>query len=561
MTGQHHPPSFAPQPSTGADAGFNVEFDTRQGRVAPLAWGQQRVARLTTELSTGHAVLNVYNAARLRDDVTIEDVAAAVRRLIETCESLRSRFHLEPVEPYQEVLPSGRVQLGVTDAEGVDWSAAFSVAADLASAAFEPDELPVRLRIVTESGQPRYLALALSHLATDFLGLGWILWHLRDVLADLDAVPRALEVTDRPLQPCDLSEWETSPAGRAEASRAMSRHSRSLSRMPQSMRPALAGEQLDPRYEYVELTSRAAAWCLNQLSNRHRVSETAVAYAVLSLILARSAGLDRAHLQLCVSNRGDRRIGSVVSSLTQDVPTCIDMLDDGLEGLLVRSAGAVAQAVRTGRFPPAEIERARRDVEAARRFPLDLSFWLNSRLTASTPADPPTRGQLHDELAKSSIRRVGGDQFSTSTVFTYLDRWDGEVSVRMLVDTAYVRRADAQGWLRAIDLVLSRAVLDPETDLTELITEAGVTPAPRNGDWAFVDHSWIHLPTTADRMRSLLSDDHLTVVAEGPAKSLTLVALVSSDSTVERASRLGAGDLDALRDCKVAMLPHAVRLR
>nr|WP_269440794.1 condensation domain-containing protein [Micromonospora tarapacensis] len=529
------------------------------GRTADLTWGQQRVAQLMADLRPDHTGLNLRFACRVRSGVTAEEVASGIRTMMEASESVRTLFNPDAPKDQQRVLAEGVVHVPIVTVETVTFALAEESAAELAAAEFGTEDLPIRMSIMADREGPAFLLFALSHLASDFLGARWLVWHLRHILQLFVTFSGEEPVA---VHPVDVSDWESSEAGQREGARALRRHELNLAKMPQSMLPRLPREPLRPRYQYVEIKTSAGAWCLSHLAERHGVSETAVGYGVLSLILARVSGLARGHLQICVGNRADRAFATVVGTLTQDVPACVTVDDSDFDTLLRRSAGAVRQATMTGRFPHQGLVDVRRRVEAERGFPLDLSYWLNSRLFSAVSVDAPTAARITEECGRTSIQWQGGDERSTSTLFCYLDRLDDMLAVRTLVDTAYVTRDEAERWLRAFETVLVTAALLPDLGVEALGMRAGIEPFRATDEWAQIDHSWIHLPSTAARLRAALPGVSLRVEVDARGDQPALVAVVTDPDPGYDVSALAGTDvIEALRGCKVAMRPHRFTLR
>ncbi|RBQ08457.1 hypothetical protein DQE82_18590 [Micromonospora sp. LHW51205] len=531
---------------------LEIRFRAPSGRTADLTWGQQRMAQLMADLQPNNASLNLKFAHRIKPGLKADEVASAIRGMVEACESARTLFEPDAPSAQQRVTTEGVLHVAVITAVTATFTSALESAAELAGTPFGADDLPVRVGILTDRSGPAFVLLAINHLASDYLGAHWMTWHLRHVLqADFsDGEPSAIH-------PVDVSHWESSEAGRREGARALLRHERSLARMPQSMLPRLPVEPLHPRYRYVVMQTSAGAWCLSHLAKRHGVSETAVGHAALSLVLAHVSGLSRAHLQVCVSNRAGRDTAAVVGCLTQDVPTCVAIDDADFDALLRRSAGAIHHATLTGRFPHRGLMEVRERVEKRRGFPLDLSYWLNSRLFVPLPAEAPNAARIREEAARTSVRWLGGDQCSTSTLFCYLDRRDDILEVLMLVDTAYVAPAEAEQWLRAFESILVTAVLRPELSADALVAETGVVSFRATDDWVKIDHSWIHLPTTAARLHAALPGMTLRLAVETPGGEASLVAMVASPrSGRETSAPSDTVVVEALRGCRVGMRPH-----
>jgi len=209
--------------------------------------------------------------------------------------------------------------------------------------------------------------------------------------------------------------------------------------------------------------------------------------------------------------------------------------------------------VRNGRFPPDELHEIRAGIERERGVALDLSFWINSRIVATAGEVPtPGRGELRDLRASSSVGDDGGDQCSTSTLFVYVDRHRDALVLRILVDTAYIALDEARSWLRGTEAVLCEAALDAGLTPSELAERAGIPPARYGPDWAYVQRSWVHLPTVAEAVRRRMPGAGARVAVRGPEDDARLAVLVDDPAATGLPWR---PDLADIRQHKVSMLP------
>lgn len=505
----------------------------------------------------GHAQLNVRLAVPVRSGSTVDDALRAIARMVESCQSLRTKYARNPGEtPVQRVECAGVLPvIEVGTARGEDQDAARDLANDLAAQPMSDDGWPLRVAIVSVAGQARQLVIAARHTAVDYFGLGPLLEALGGLVV---TEPQDVRGQLAAPQPIDVVEWERGPRGRSAGARAMRRNIRTFDQMPASMVPRLPGAPDTPRYRYVRLDSPCLTHTLGRLARRHGVSETSVLYGALSVLLAHVGGLDRAHWQVCTANRLDRATASAVITLTQDTPTWIDLDDHDLAGVLERSSRALLDATLHGRFPHTELAPARAAVEERRGVALDCSYWLNSRLSGSrlVPPEltPEELGVLRDE-ARLAIE-PGGDLTSTSTVFVYADRRDGTTTLRMLVDTAYVLPDEARGWLDALDALLLNAVRG-ETDTRALAAAVGLPTPPPDSEWALVDHSRIHLPTVLAVLHAAgapVTSVRADAVADGRTVLVATATEVDEAVAVLRSARAR----EAIGAQRVAMLPYAV---
>lgn len=529
------------------------------GDVLPLSWGQERVLDLEDAMRPGHAQLNMRLVIPMRTGVSIDDALRAITRMVVTCHSTRTTYVRQPgSEPLQRLCSAGDLAVIELDvALGDDQSSARALAEELAAQPLADDALPLRVAVVSAAGEPRQLVMAVRHIAVDYFGLPPLLEALGDLINT-----EARDGRDRsPVsQPADIVAWERSLRGRNAGARASRRNARTFEEMPASMVPRPPGTPEAPRYRYVRLESRCLTSTLGHLANRHGVSETSVLYGALSVVLTHVSGLDRAHWQVCTANRLDRTSASAVASLTQDIPTWVDVSDHDFVAVLERSSRALLDATLHGRFPHAGLAATRAAGEARRGVALDCSYWINSRLSGNrvvrTTLTACELGRLRDDALL--VIEPGGDITSTSTAFVYADRRDDTTTLRMLVDTAYVPTNEARAWLGAVDALLLHA-LDGETDTRALAVTAGQSTPPPDPQWALVDHSRIHLPTVlACLLAAGAPVESVRVEDEARADAPAILIATARDLDAAVVALRGVRVGQVIGQNRGAMLPHAV---
>jgi hypothetical protein len=162
--------------------------------------------------------------------------------------------------------------------------------------------------------------------------------------------------------------------------------------------------------------------------------------------------------------------------------------------------------------------------------------------------------RLRAELRRTTVAEVGADPTSSSTVFTYVERYDGELVVRFLVDTAYVRPAEATAWLSALEAMLVSSVASTQVEPAALARAAGVVAPERSHEWAVVDHSPVHLPTTARLVSSALGSP-VRLAPDRAGRRL----LARFDGPAPSAEAVEALVPDLIRGWHVAAIPVAFR--
>lgn len=182
-----------------------VEFGGLRAVRAPLTWGQQVIYRaLQSRAQRAHYDYNQRMSLPVPEGRSLREVIDAVRELVTAHESLRTVYRDGTADsaPYQEVQGEGRLTVRVV--HGDDPAAALDA---LAVTDFDLSrEWGIRVAVLTgPGGEPRRLALYVSHVAVDGWAMGLVVRRLKGLLAD-DAAVRAEAVAG-----------EAAPAGPAAA--------------------------------------------------------------------------------------------------------------------------------------------------------------------------------------------------------------------------------------------------------------------------------------------------------------------------------------------------------
>jgi hypothetical protein len=534
----------------------SLTADPAQSSPVELTWAQQHMMGFIEALHPATASLNLRFTCQLRRGLDTLAVLSAVRDLVETYEALRTLYVPPPEGPAQRRVMSGELLVDIVNSQSAAAeTTAATVAHRLAAAPFRlSSELPIRVAIVRTGQEPLYLAFAVSHLVVDFEGTKCMKHHLSKVSAEPIAEIQALT---RVHQPRYEAEWERSPAGQRAAQRAIENHLQTFQAVPQTMLPRSDAEAEYPRFRYVTLESLALAAAVPALARRHNVSTTAVLYAVIASITGYISSLPRALLQLTVGNRIQERHRNAVSMFTQDVPAFVDLGDVSVADVIVRASSVILRAARFGQYPPLRMMAAKTAVELDRGIAIDLSCWLNHRLSSSRPhatAEQPSRQLMSRLKSRTRWQWAGADERSTSTYFIHVDESARAVTLTMLFDTAVIARDEAIDWLRSVEsLVCATAV--GEVAVAGVGEHVSVTPTVFGAGWCLTDHTWVHLPTIAALVRSVARTSVADVFPVPTRNGVRLVAYILGPAAIPIA-RFHAQCVSALSGGRTAMTPH-----
>lgn len=404
------------------------------GGTAPATLGQRNVLRwLGTDDPRG-GVLPEF--AEVPAGLTADDVAAALRAVVERNEALRTVF---PAPGVQRVLAAGAVPLALHEAAGdlqaqvggLVWAAMgepFDVAA----------EPPVRALAVTAAGAPVLLVLLLSHVAADAAGAAIV----RDqVLALLRGEP--LPPPGR--QPRDQAAWERTPAGERRTRAALRHWETVLRRHPGPVlpEPDPAGT---PGQREVRMRSAALGPALAAVTARTGAGPgTVLLAATLTLVAARTGRPAGAVVAICGNRfRGGWR--DYVGPLAQDALLPYEVAPGaGFDALVGQVRGATLAAYRHAHFDAPALWAV---IDAVGPFARDLVFNdLGARTDGAAAPGTGVTGTVLDPLPARDL--------PTRLLVTLGGVAGAEVDLRAHADTRYV--PDVEGFLLDVERLVATA--------------------------------------------------------------------------------------------------------
>lgn len=523
----------------------------------PLTWSQQKVLRTIEALSPATDPLNLRFHHALPDGTTEAGVLDALRELVRGHEALRTRYTSTPDGPGQCISTEGCLDVAIVECRDAR-SAGEAVPEVMATLAGRPfdmaEEWPLRIALITADGTPSCLVFAACHLVVDGYGAVCLRDHLGRLLTRSTAEP----VPQRPPHShLAQAAYERSPAGVRNAARAVEHHERTYSGMPQTMLPRRAREPEPPQYRYLQFESEALALAVPALVARHRTNPATVLYAGLAAVSAFVSGLPRAYLQVTMSNRVEARLRDAVGSFAQDVPICVEVADASVADVIARSASAVLQSARFGRYSPGELIEARRRVELRRGVSLDLSCWLNYVPTSQLAAASETPGAyaLEEARSRSRWRWIAGTDSSTSTYFVFAHASPQLVTLTVIVDTAVLPASEAIAWLRTFEQALCASVTG-EVGIPELGGYADLVPQAHDRDWCLTDAGWAFLPDVAELVRQVNGARQVEVFAEESEHGPEITAYLHGAVHMPAIEQLHAACVSVLPGQRTAMAPH-----
>ena len=301
----------------------------------PLSPAQRRLW-LIEQLEEGTNAYNFPIVARLRGELDLGALRAALADVVARHEVLRTTFGADGGRPYQRILTPDEavVPFEVVDATGADLDALVARAArrpfDLAR------DLPIRLSVLVAGPADQVVVLALHHVATDE-------WSERPLLGDLDrayrarVVGRAPEWQPLPVQYADYTLWQREllgdpddPASLHAAQAAWWRDTLAgapaetplPTDRPRPAEPSAAGGTV-----HVPLDAATYA-AVRRLAADHGVSVFMVAHAAVAALLHRLGAGDDIVLGAPVAGRTDEALDELVGFFVNTLALRTDVSGD-----------------------------------------------------------------------------------------------------------------------------------------------------------------------------------------------------------------------------------------
>lgn len=451
---------------------------TGVARSAPLTWGQMHMWRPMQWYGAEFAGLNITRTVDLTDaPVDLKACQAAIRRLVESYESVRTRFVQTADGPRQQVAGTGvfivhvldvDAQTGVdadstsgiapehgraeTDREAID-AAARECAERLAAVPFQHDrQWPLRICLVRRAGLVRRIVVVASHLAFDG-------WSLDRLIANLAAWIRGdtLDLPE-PIQPVDLVAEERSAAGRRRNAQSLAHWQARLGELPPApIRPA--GPRDDPPWQRWALWSSGVATAAMALADRTRTSTSTVMLALAGITAAALQRQRTIGLLLIAGNRITRSQRQIAGSTVQDALLVHTDRGDSLTAVIQETYRNATEAYANAQCDPVALDALRAECARGRGAP-DLSWYFNDARSGREwePALPTLGGGGRSGEADDQPFLVRGFKQQDMTFCLGLAQRGPHCEVFLLADTAVLPPEGIRRFLTGLEPLLRAAV-------------------------------------------------------------------------------------------------------
>jgi hypothetical protein len=542
-----------------------VEFAGLRAGEGPLTLGQLNMYMWVSQ-DPDHVHAFLCAELPMPAVVPVDDVADAIRALIERHESMRTTY-LAGEPPRQRVAAAGVQLLEVCSLGQGQWGPRDRPAVAEALALWlrespDPERRPVRLAVAIAPGPgDRVIACAarFTHLSMDNAAIE----ILKEDFAGLLGEP-ARRQADRPghqpgqpgHQPLDQAELEATPAERRRAQTALDYMQEQSSRIPRSLY-ALPGTRTTGEALAVELSSAAAAMAVRRIAARTRTSRSSIVLAAICAVIARRACYPELVLPLMSSNRFERHLVNYTGALAQCTIATIHIAGSSFDELAGHTWTTVIEASRHARYDGAKRDAMDELIEHERGLLFNYGPLFNSLvpemwsgLTAGVGVQPE---EIDAALARTRLRwrplpvNTTPLQFSLNQIdgCLRLDGWSG--------DAGLMPRAELESVLLAVERLLAAAA---HGDLAygQMPDLIGLEPLASTPGRILVDHCWVDV---AD-VQSLVQDAVAPAVARvyASAGGHPLVAYLTATGTIRTPEQAHTRCLAALPRHPTAITPR-----
>ncbi|MCS7484521.1 condensation domain-containing protein [Umezawaea endophytica] len=417
--------------------------------------------------------------------VTAADIGEVLAVLIARHEALRTT--IVPGERARQVVTAvGSLTVELTELDGPDVEPLLRES--LAGQPFDyAEDLPVRVAVATRDGVPHLVALALSHLATDFASISLVAAQLAAMMAD----PALRVVGPTAHQPLDQAALEATEPARRRAGAAVRFWENQLRRMPQCVFSVPAAGEEGCREGY--LSSPAAGLALPAIVARTGVSHSTVLLAAAATLLAVRTGNARGALVSICGNRFRPGMADYVGTIAQDALVPFELGESTVDAVIRGVQVATMNAYRYSQFEARRLWPVmdRVATERGTRFQRDCVFndvGAHGEVRVIDPT-PPTAVALAAQ--QSSFSWLPATSYPVAFYFTVISA-GSDVRLALYADTRYLPPADIEGFLRGVEALLVASAAR-EVPVAEVPAITGIVPVDRGDGWVCVDSCWVEL--------------------------------------------------------------------
>jgi Condensation domain len=431
-----------------------VRFEGEGSGVGELTWGQQHIFGAIQALG---APMNLCAVRPLPEGAQVDEFVDEIRFYLSRFQTMRTRLRFSPEgRPAQVVVDTGELSLDVLDVDDDVDAFVDAFAKREEDKPFDlVNDFPIRATLMRCRGALTHLVMTLSHFATDRAG-GIAMYS--DLLSR-DPVTGRVDVPVR-MHPLDLAAQQRTPAARRQSDAALAYWEELLRAIPPRRFPAPV-DHGGPRYQRVELESRAMDRAVRVIADRTRVDVATVLLAIYAMGAGALTKTTPSVVQVLVSNRFRPGLADIVSNISQAGLCVVDVAGMTVDEAVVHTWRASLNAYKHAYFNLVEWKELIARIRVERGELIDLGCHYNDRPSRRPDAgNVPTPDQVRDAIALTAPPRwTNLDYFNETLMLTITDIPD-MVGLMVSADTHCVSSGDMEALVREMEAVAVAAALD-----------------------------------------------------------------------------------------------------
>jgi Condensation domain len=447
-----------------------VPFDGEGSGTGELSWGQKTAWRGVLMRGGTIWLVGVYPVPAGK---TVDDLAADLAFLVSRHQALRTRLLVRGNDDVQQVVASsGEIWLDVVDAQDDEDPYKVAEAVEESYDAYDRDyanDWPVRWTVVRHRGVLAYRVVAMCHTSVD----GFATLTINSDLVRRDSEAGAAMAPVTAMSALEQARLQTSPAGQRRSA-AVERHWERVLRTIPPRRFPESVDKREPRYGYVDFSSRALYLAIQAVAARTEHDTSPVLLAAFAAGLARISGINPAVPRLMVHNRFRPRLGDSVSPLSQTCPCVIDIADMTFDEAVRRTYHASLSAFKNAYFEPVRIREILAAVSQERGEEVDVNLLYNDRRSTGSDGEAgesagmgrgvtgslPTQEEVQAALPLTTMSWEESDD-PLDAFHVHIIPATDVIRILVFFDTHYVALTDTEAVLRHMEAVAVGAAFNP----------------------------------------------------------------------------------------------------
>lgn len=436
-----------------------------QPRKVPLSFAQQRLWFLD-QLESGSASYNISRAPRLKGQLNLEALRAALNAIVARHESLRTNFVSLAGEPSQVISAAAEIKIAEVDLQTLPPSEREAVAQRLISAGagrgfdLAHDDL-LRVSLFRLAADEHVLLLTMHHIISD----GWSISVLfRELAALYEAFSNSLPspLPELPIQYGDFAHWQRQWLQGSVLEEQLNYWKDQLAGAPALIaiptdRPRPAIQRFKGTYT-IRILSPAVTASLNELSRREGVTLFMTLLAAFQTLLSRYTRQEDIVVGTPIANRTRAETEALIGFFTNTLIMRTNLAGDPtFRELLARVRQVALSAYAHQDLPFEKLVEELNPVRDVSHTPIfQVLFVMQSMLS---------QVRLGDLTITGMIAPSGTAKFDLTLFMAEIEEG---LSCWLEFDTDLFDQSTTERMLRHFEVLLEDIVSDPDRRLSEL---------------------------------------------------------------------------------------------